>query len=64
MNAKMNTEARCAAHPGALTLSRNQWAMGTYGTEVSDDGAEEEEGGDVVYLVRKEPGAKPQRVPR
>ena len=32
--------------------------------EMSDDGSEKEERGDVLYLVRKEPGAEPQRVPR
>ena len=31
---------------------------------MSGGGAEEDEGGRVVYLVRKEPGAEPQRVPR
>ena len=31
---------------------------------MSDDGAEGEEGGVVVYLIRNEPGAEPQRVPR
>ena len=37
---------------------------GNDGEMGDDDGAEEEEGGDVVYLVRKEPGAEPQRMPR